>query len=489
MRNGAMSFLLLGVAAAAAQTAAPAPPKPPAAPAPVKIGSVTVQGSVRSRLELWDWFQGDANNSYAYSGNILRLGFSQSRERFDWNIELAAPFLLNLPDDAIAPGAQAQLGLGANYFVGNDRSRNAAMIFPKQAFVRFKGGRHALRLGRFEYVDGTETAPADATLAWVKRERVTQRLIGHFGWTHVGRSYDGAHYTWTRPGTNVTFVGALPTRGVFQTDGWGNLNVAVAYLALTRNHTGKKHSADWRVFGIYYQDWRSVVKTDNRPLALRQAESGNIRIPSFGGHYLHTVQTGAGTVDLMAWGVGQVGRWGRLDHEAYALSFEGGWQPKVLPKLRPWLRAGYSRTSGDNSPLDNNHGTFFQILPTPRPYARFPFFNMMNNEDFTGMLVVRPHRAVTLRSEVHGLRLTNRNDLWYLGGGAFQPWSFGYIGRATNGARGLATLYDVSADYTVSPRWAVTAYYGHARGHSVMRTIYPRGKNGNFGYGELTFRF
>jgi hypothetical protein len=475
-----LCVLVLSAASVVAQTAAPAP---------VKIGSVTVQGSIRSRLEMWDWFQGEANNSYAYSGNILRLAFGQVTPRFDWNIELAAPFLLNLPDDAIAPGVQGQLGLGGNYFGANDRSQNAGMVFPKQAFIRAKAGKNALRLGRFEYVDGTETTPSDATLAWVKRERITQRLIGTFGWTHVGRSYDGLQYTWTRPGTNVTFVSALPTRGVFQVDGWGNLHVNVTYLALTRNHTRKTHSADWRVFGMYYHDWRHVVKTDSRPLSLRQLDFGNIRIGSFGGHYLHTVQTGAGSLDFTVWGVGQTGRWGRLDHGAHAILFEGGWQPKGMPSLRPWLRAGYSRTSGDSNPLDGKHGTFFQILPTPRPYARFPFFNMMNNEDISGMLVIRPHRAVTLRTEVHGLRLTARNDLWYLGGGAFQPWSFGYIGRATGGARGLATLYDVSADYNVNPNWTVSGYYGHARGHSVMRTIYPKGKNGNFGYGELTFRF
>jgi hypothetical protein len=55
--------------------------------------------------------------------------------------------------------------------------------------------------------------------------------------------------------------------------------------------------------------------------------------------------------------------------------------------------------SGDGNPNDNTHGTFFQVLPTPRPYARFPFFNMMNNEDTFGMLILRPHAKVTTSSE------------------------------------------------------------------------------------------
>jgi hypothetical protein len=33
---------------------------------------------------------------------------------------------------------------------------------------------------------------------------------------------------------------------------------------------------------------------------------------------------------------------------------------------------------------------FFQILPTLRPYARFPFFNMMNTEDSAAMEQIYP---------------------------------------------------------------------------------------------------
>jgi hypothetical protein len=99
------------------------------------------------------------------------------------------------------------------------------------------------------------------------------------------------------------------------------------------------------------------------------------------------------------------------------------------------------------------------------------------------------HSRVTLKSEVHSLRLANRNDLWYIGGGAFQPWTFGYQSKPSGGARSLANLYDVSADIVVNPRVSYTLYYGHAQGKSVIRSIYPRGKNGDLAYAELTFQF
>ena len=73
----------------------------------LKIGTITVYGSLRSRVEGFDWFQPTSgDNSYAYSGNLLRLGFSQKRETWDWNVELGIPFLLGLPSNATGPGAQ-----------------------------------------------------------------------------------------------------------------------------------------------------------------------------------------------------------------------------------------------------------------------------------------------------------------------------------------------------------------------------------------------
>jgi hypothetical protein len=204
---------------------------------------------------------------------------------------------------------------------------------------------------------------------------------------------------------------------------------------------------------------------------------------------MHAAETAAGTLDLLGWGVGQTGSWGRLDHRGYAVVLEAGFQPKGMPALKPWLRGGYSRTSGDDNPNDGTHNSFFQLMPTPRPYAKFPFYDMVNNEDRYATLTLRPHAKVTLVSEVHALRLTSRNDLWYLGGGVFQPWTFGYVGRGGSGARGLATLIDIGAAITLHKQFAVEAYYGYANGKGVMRNIYPDGKNGAFGYLEATYTF
>ena len=460
----------------------------------LKVGSVTIAGSIRTRMESWDWFQGQASNDYTFFGSILRVSLSQSQKRFDWQLELAAPLLLGLPDDAIAAGTQGQLGFGASYYAANSKNPNAGMVFAKQGFLRFKeiGGvaGQSLKVGRMEVIDGNEVTPTNTTLAALKRDRIAHRLLGNFGFSHVGRSFDGAQYSLNGSKLNLTLFGGRPTRGVFQVDGWGELNVNVFYGALTGQTGGKNSAGEWRVFGLGYSDYRDgVLKTDNRPSVVRRVDTGHINIGTYGGHYLHTVSTKPGAFDILFWGAIQNGSWGRLAHQAGALAVEAGFQPNVARRLKPWIRGGYNYGSGDKNPNDSTHGTFFQILPTPRIYARMPFFNMMNTRDIFGELVLRPTKALTIRADAHSLRLANANDLWYTGGGAFQPWTFGYTGRASNGQRGLATLYDVSADYNLNGHLSLGAYGGHADGKLVMQSIYPKDKNGNFGYLELTVKF
>jgi hypothetical protein len=486
-----ISKLLVSLGAAACLMHAQSPDQPP----PIKIGDVTVFGTLRDRVYDWDWFQPTSgNNNYVYSGNYLRFGFSEKLDTWDWTAEFAVPFLLGLPSNATGTGPQqGGLGLGSNYVTANNGAQNAAMIFPKQLFVRLDsiaGNQHSsLRIGRFEYNDGTEIKPKDSTLAFLKDTRLTARLIGTFAFSDVGRSFDGIQYSYSLPSDNFTFVAATPTRGVFQVDGWGWNQVGFGYAAYTHEWGKGRHTADTRVFAIEYDDWRHVLKTDNRPLAVRKADLANIVIDTFGGHTVHAITTQPATFDFLAWGAGQTGRWGYDQQRSGAIDVEAGVQPNILTAVKPWFRVGYSWTSGDSNPNDKTHSTFFQLLPTPRLYARFPFFNMMNNVDAFGMMILRPHKKVTISSEFHSLRLSSANDLWYSGGGVFQPWTFGYTGRSTSGARALGNLYDTSFEYRPSRKFTLTAYVGYVQGLAVMETIYPKGKDATLAYLEGFYRF
>jgi hypothetical protein len=230
--------------------------------------------------------------------------------------------------------------------------------------------------------------PRNATLAALKRDRVASRLLANFGFTHVQRSFDGIQYVLDRPALNVTVLAARPTQGVFQVDGWGELDINVVGGAVTRQLAAAGNVGEWRVFGIEYSDQRNgLTKTDNRPLAARQRDRNHLNLGTFGGHYIAAIERGHGTLDVLFWGAAQIGSWGELMHRSGAFAAEGGWQPRT--QGAPWIRGGLDYGSGDSNPNDTTHGTFFQLLPTPRLYARFPFFNLMNSMDAFGEVMLR----------------------------------------------------------------------------------------------------
>lgn len=466
-----------------------------AAPVGLAAQAVTPVGSVRVRSETLDWFGSSPGGGYSFLGALARLGLEQQRPRFGWRIEFATPVLLGLPSDAATPAPSGLLGQGANYYRANGDATNSATVFLKQAYLRLVTGdqRWQARAGRFEFIEGAELTPANPTLAAVKRTRIAQRLIGSFGFTHVGRSIDGAELQFTRSRANVTVMAGLPTAGVFTTDGWGHVGegegeVGLGYGAVTAPGPWGADRGEFRVFAIYYRDSRNTLKADNRSLAARQADQTAIAVGTVGAHYLQVLPTGTGPIDLLGWGAYQFGDWGRLEHRAFAGTVELGWQPKVAIGVRPWLRVGYFRGSGDSDPVDGTHGTFFQVLPTPRPYARFPFFNLMNLEDLSASLSLRPGSRTTLRFDVRRLRLASRADGWYLGGGAFAKDDFGFALRPSSQFQNLATLADLSVDVRLASRWTVGLYGARATAGPVIQAIYPTQPGAWYGYLEVEYR-
>jgi len=109
---------------------------------PIQFGSVTLTGSVRDRVEDWEWFTPNTGDPrYAFNGTTIRLGLSQNRHLFDFHD-----------------------------------------VFGTEAST--------LQLGRFDFQDGGEVTSKDPTVAAVKRDRIQQRLIGPFTFTDVMRAFE-----------------------------------------------------------------------------------------------------------------------------------------------------------------------------------------------------------------------------------------------------------------------------------------------------------
>ncbi len=446
-------------------------------------------GSWRIRAEDWRWFDTPgATTDYSFFGSLLTINAGQKHETVDWLVEGALPILASLPDDAIAPAPQGLLGLGANYYQANGDT-DAQSIFVKQAFVNFKGlgaGR-TVKLGRFGFAEGMERKYDDANLMWLKRMRISERLIGTFGFSHVGRSFDGVHFARETDSSNFTLMASVPTEGSFDVDGNDQIDdVLLAYGAYTRETASSP--GEWRLFGIYYVDDRGLVKTDNRSAAARNLDREKIALSTIGFNLVQTAPVGdSGLVDVLFWGALQYGDWGELDQFSTAFAFETGYRFTGVAG-KPWIRVGVFDGSGDDDATDDRHETFFQVLPTPRLYARMPAYNLMNSTDHFVQLFVEPGERWTLRGDYHGIGLSDDADLWYAGGGAFRSDNFGYAGRPSGGRDNLMTVVDLSVDYKLNQNLSTTLYLSHAAGGNVIEGIYAD-ETARFFYLEMTAKW
>src|SRR5215470_15882521 len=231
------SATAIDTSAVASWPAASAPkPAPQASAQQHKLGPLEFTVNWRFRGEVWDWFEAaiPAQNSYAFEHSLLRIALGQKTERFEWLIEGAQDAIVNLPTGAVLPGAAGQLGLGGTYYAANGNGQNNANAFVRQAYLGLVlPANGKLRLGRFTFLDGAEVIPKDKSLATIVATRITQRLIGDFGFSAVGRGYDGAQLAFNTKAGNLTFLGARPTRGVYQIEAIGELNIDLFYGAYT----------------------------------------------------------------------------------------------------------------------------------------------------------------------------------------------------------------------------------------------------------------
>jgi hypothetical protein len=456
--------------------------------------SVALTASDRVRGEVVDWFRPPPGSApagaerYAFVANQLRAGFRLTLPHLQLVLEGQDTRLLNLPDDASLGPPFGALGPGALYFAST-HERDQGEPFLKQGFLTLRRSGFAVTGGRFDYSDGLETVPADPSVALLKRQRIAERLLGPFNFTHVTRSFDGMRLTYDAPAWNATALLAHPTVGGFEVSANRELDhVSVAGLTLTWRRLPAMPPTDARLWYLYYEDERrEPTKVDNRPLAVRATDHAPIAIHTWGGHAVTVAELGPGRVDALVWLALQSGTWGRQDHGAWASAIEAGYQLPRVPAA-PWLRLGYDRSSGDNDPGDGEHHTFFQLLPTARIYAQLPFYNLMNTADAFAQLLLQPHTKVSARLDYHWLRLTESGDLWYSGGGATKDDVFGYVGIPSSGRRELAHLVDASVTVGLPSGFTLGLYYGHAFGQGVVRGTFA-GADANYGFWELTYRY
>jgi hypothetical protein len=453
-------------------------------------------GELYGSYEAWNYFQPSPainnNNDYDLWAVRARFGALLTTPYVDAYAQAQYVGLYGLPNDAIAsPGGP--LGLGAAYYFAN-QSTNASNIFLKQAYLDFKFSSLGLpgaylKIGRFEFMDGMEYQTGVAKFDGLKRARIAQRLMAS-NVVHVGRSFDGFTAAYDKPDFNITATGVRPTQGGFTVQGQNEIGgINMLYAALTSKKDVLLPGTEARLFYMNYDDKRNTQVVDNRPSADRHLDSQNLNLHTIGAHLLTLQQLGSGSIDALLWGAYQFGNWTNQDHRAWAIAAEAGYQWSSLA-FKPWLRALYFLSSGDDNAADGKHKTYFTLLPSGRAYAKLPFYNLMNMQDAFLQMIVSPtpHTRVTI--DVHHLSLSNSSDLFYGGlGPTSSLGAFGYSGRPSHGKSNVGQLVDISFTHTLTKQLSWRFYYGHAFGGGVVKNVYQGKKDADMVYIDFNLVF
>ena len=468
-------------------------------------GKIKVDFLEQFRMETWSTFDSGTdgkNNAYTFASSKMRLGAGFFTDYVDAYAQLHWTQFFALPDDA-------EYGTGALYYGQNNGSSNVGYAGVSQAWIRARApwvkGLSA-RVGRVKLNGGLEanTLPQNKTLRWLRAKRISQRMLGAFEWSRVGRSYDGFDAAYDAETWNITTTFSHPRPGGFHlnimdttaTDSHGNKYSTDDIDIVTVTVTMKDKMVpglDAQAFYYYYNDYRELL---NDKLA-RGAE-----VSSFGANILYnTPKIGPGAFDVLFWGVFQDGVWSpvgssREDQNGYALAFEGGYKFHDV-MWQPWIRMGYFYGSGDGDADDNDHDTFFQMIPTLRIYAMTPFYNLMNTKYFFGQLMFKPWEKLLVRTDVTKLNLTNSNDGWYQGSGMTKADAFGYVaktGHKIYGHDSIGTMWDLSFFFKDLYKYqgaslGLNVYYSHVFGDNVIEDNFSDRDDMDFFYMEAIIKF
>ena len=452
--------------------------------------TLTFSAGYRGRVEMADWFEGGApldNSNYAFMGNRFQLGATGKWKYFTGMLQYQHTLLFGVPEDGVGVGGIYRLNTDHDF-----QQRGWLRQGWLQADVPQGDWKLTVQGGRFRYLDGMETISKNPSLEWIRKNRIAERLIGPFDFTHVGRSFDGIRVAADHGMVNASGFYFLPTSGGFEVSAGRHMDINLGGLSLMLKDSDRFPGTEARLFWIHYLDERpedgDVVVLDNRPLADRQADDDEIAVETIGADLVHVQDVGDLTLDGMAWVAGQTGDWQSQDHAAWAFALEGGLRfQKVVAK--PWLRAGYFRSSGDDDGGDGDHDTFFQLIPTARLYALSPFYNLMNNQDVMLQLITRPLAALGTRTDFHWLSVSEDEDILYFGGGATKRKFFGYGGTPAGGADNTAYVIEQTVTYTVSRNVELQGYAGHAFGQGVVENGFPTDDDLTYGFLEVTLTF
>ena len=386
-----------------------------------------VQAGAEGRMR-YEWWSGlepvsGGERDYDFYNLRLRPYLLYPGELFTFFFQFQYAGSFDLPENGIS-------GPGVGYFSLSSPERNPQATDVLEFYMEarnFPVEGLGFRLGRQGIREGAEVLYDDPVFEWLKKARLSERLVGTWDGPNVGRRFDAVDLSFS---TQKLYVDGFAAKVLAGGPEYGSAmspldEVSLLGASLIAKKDAFLRGTELRIFEIYYHDDRKIAK----------AFAGDgLEIHSFGASLVGVYPgMGPGLVDLIVWGCYQWGDWGTTDHSAYAVLSELGYQLSDVT-AQPWLRAGITHASGDDDPVAGPHKTFFNVTPTNHKfYGYMDLTSLSNLFNFYLQLLFHPAEKLLLQVDGHLFWLHRYEDSWYAGSGA-----------ASNGAFGFAGGYDVS---------------------------------------------
>lgn len=164
--------------------------------------------------------------------------------------------------------------------------------------------------GRVGINDGVEVLYGKPKIDWLKRTRLSERLVGTWDWTDVGRRYDGGIIDYNRETFDINLYGGNVLQSGFDfDDGYKGLkNVNIGGGTLTIKKDALVSGTEFRIFDIYYFDNRTSAKA---------LAGDSLEINTIGVSMVGVYPVDSGEMDTLLWIAFQGGDFGNSDQQAF----------------------------------------------------------------------------------------------------------------------------------------------------------------------------
>ncbi len=457
----------------------------------VELKKLELGATGRLRWEYWSGLEAAPNSQSDYNFVNLRVRpyVKYPGEHFVFFFQFQYAGAFNLPENGVSGPGRLYYSLSQP----DDHPQATDVLeFWMMAQDLVVDGL-GFKVGRLGFKGGLETVYDNKTLTWLKKVRLSERLVGTFDWTNIGRRYHAAMGFYDTERFRVdAFAAKLLAGGFEYHTAFRELkDVNIFGGTLTLKDDFLIDNTEIRIYGIFFRDDRDVAKT---------VTGGALEIPAVGASWVGAYPgIGPGTFDSLLWGCYQWGDWGASSHSAYALIAELGYKFTEV-RLQPWFRLGVAHASGDDDPATGTHKSFFGMVPTNHKWYGYMDTTALSNLiNVYQQLILKPAKKVLVQLDGHLFWLHDTSDSWYAGSGATRNDVFGYAGgfnatsgttaRLTNGEGFIGGELDLTAKYKVSKHVSLAGSYAHFFGAAGAEAVFAENKNGDWFFLQTVVTF